>query len=404
MNTIGIGGSTIEKELNMIKPEAHLVRPIQKKEFQDRINKAAALMRQKDEQVIYLHAGSNLYYFTGLKWGQSERMMGALLFADGNLQFIAPAFEKGTVSDFMLIEGKINGWEEDESPFELFLKIIKDTGLIEGRVLMDENTPFFIIDGINLLGANFQLKNAKNITAACRMQKSKNELAIMQAVMNITIKVIQAAARILVAGISAREVEDFIEEAHKKYGVASGSYFCIVLFGPDTAFPHGVKTPKNLEMHDTVLIDTGCAEADYISDITRTFVFGEVNNEQKRIWNIEKECQLAAFGAAKLGRSTSEIDDAARRVLGNHHLGPDYQLPGTPHRTGHGIGLDIHEWPYVVRKSETVLQAGMTFSIEPMICVPDEFGIRLEDHIYMTEDGPKWFTEPAYSIENPFCS
>ncbi len=402
MKTIGIGGSTIEAELNDIKPEAHLVQTIQKEEFQHRIDKACQLMRDQGEQVVYLHSGSNLYYFTGTRWGSSERMMGALLFPNGELHYIAPAFEKGTVLDFMMIEGEVHCWEEDESPFELFIKILSGQGLHGGNILMDEITPFFIVDAMNLLETNFQLKNAKSITADCRMQKSTNEIAIMQAAMNITFKVIQAAARILHPGISAKELEGFIEEAHKKYGVASGSYFCIVLFGPDTAFPHGVRNPKNLEINDTVLIDTGCMLHDYISDLTRTFVFGESNEEQQRIWNVEKECQQAAFEAAKLGSPTSVIDHASRKVLAKYNLGPDYKLPGLPHRTGHGIGLDIHEWPYIVRNSDTLLKPGMTFSIEPMICVPSQFGVRLEDHIYMTEEGPKWFTEPAESIENPF--
>lgn len=402
MNTKGIGGSTIEAELNAIKPEAHLVQPIQKEEFQQRIDKACHFMQEQGEQVVYLHSGSNLYYFTGTRWSPSERMMGALLFPNGELHYISPAFEKGTVLDFMAIEGEVHCWEEDESPFELFGQILSNQGLESGNILIDEITPFFMIDAINLLGTKFQLKNAKTVTAGCRMQKSKNELAIMQAAMNITLKVQQAAARILYVGISAKEVIDFIEEAHKRYGIASGSYFCIVLFGPDTAFPHGVSAPKNLEMNDMVLIDTGCMLLDYISDLTRTYVFGKANEEQRRIWNIEKECQLAAFEAAKIGNPCKDMDLASRAILEKHQLGPDYQLPGLPHRTGHGIGLDIHEWPYIVRNSETILKPGMTFSIEPMICVPNKFGIRLEDHIYMTAEGPKWFTEPADSIENPF--
>ena len=160
--------------------------------------------------------------------------------------------------------------------------------------------------------------------------------------------------------------------------------------------------PKKLEMNDVVLVDTGCVLHDYISDITRTYVFGEVNDEQRRIWNIEKEAQIAAFNASQIGRSCASVDDASRQILEEHGLGPDYTLPGLPHRTGHGIGLDIHEYPYIVRGNKTILKAGMCFSNEPMICVPNKFGIRLEDHIYMTKNGPKWFTEPAHSIENPF--
>ena len=398
----GIGGSTIEAELNAIQPIAHLVQPIQKEEFQQRIDKACKLMQEQSVPAMYLHAGTNLYYFTGMKWNASERMVGAVLFPNGKLIFIAPEFEKGTIFDFMLIEGKVRCWEEHESPYELFVAILKENGVEVGAVSMDESTPFFVFDGIRNCQNHYQLVNAKPITAGCRMIKSDAEIAIMQHAMNITLEVQKAAARILRVGISAKEVTDFIHNAHVKYGVPTGSYFCIVLFGVDSSFPHGVKTPKDLEENEVVLLDTGCLLHDYISDITRTFVYGKANEEQTRIWNIEKETQQAAFNAAQIGNTCADVDNASRIVLESHGLGPDYKLPGLPHRTGHGIGLGIHEWPYIVRNDKTVLEPGMTFSNEPMICVPGKFGIRHEDHIYMTENGPKWFTEPMHSIDNPF--
>ena len=402
MSTIGIGGSTAEIELNAIVPNGHLVKPIQKEEFQLRINKACELMQAQNVQTIYLHAGSNLFYFTGTHWGSSERMVGALLFPNGELHYIAPRFEKGTVLDFMKIKGKVNCWEEHESPYQLFIQILKDNGVADGDILMDETTPFFISDGILKASIEYTLSNANPIISGCRMIKSGAEIAIMQHAMNITLEVQKAVARILRVGISAKEVEDFINEAHKRYGASSGSYFCIVLFGMDSSFPHGVSRPKDLEMNDMVLVDTGCMLHDYISDITRTYVFGKANDLQRRIWNIEKETQQAAFDASQLGDTCAAIDLASRKILESHELGPDYEIPGLPHRTGHGIGIDIHEYPYIVKGNETVLEPGMCFSNEPMICVPDEFGVRLEDHIYMTKEGPKWFTKPMHSIENPF--
>ena len=398
----GIGGSTIEVELAKIQPVAHLVQPIQKEEFQNRIDKACKLMQHRLVPAMYLHAGTNLYYFTGMKWNPSERLVGAIVFPNGKIIYIAPEFEKGTIYDFMQIEGEVRCWEEHESPYELFVSILNEHGVIKGEISIDEATPFFTFDGIRNSQNSFEFRNAKPITAGCRMVKSEAEIAIMQHAMNITLEVQKAAARILRVGISAKEVTDFIHEAHKRYGISSGSYFCIVLFGVDSSFPHGVKTPKALEENEVVLIDTGCMLHDYISDITRTYVFGTPNEEQIRIWNIEKETQQAAFNAAQLGNACAEVDNASRVVLAFHGLGPDYKLPGLPHRTGHGIGLGIHEWPYIVRNDETILESGMTFSIEPMICVPDKFGIRHEDHIYMTQNGPKWFTEPMHSIDNPF--
>ena len=271
----------------------------------------------------------------------------------------------------------------------------------DARLGLCESTPFFTVDGLRQLAPQLQLVNAKAVTAGCRMRKSANEIALMQRAHDMTLAVHKAVASMLYEGISAAEVEDFIDEAHRRVG-ASGSYFCIVLFGPDSAFPHGVKTPKALQRGDMVLIDTGCLVHGYMSDITRSYVFGEPSARQREIWNVEKTAQAAAFAAAQPGVPCEAVDAAARQYLEAQGLGPGYALPGLPHRTGHGIGLDIHEWPYLVGGDRTPLAAGMCFSNEPMICVPGEFGIRHEDHFYMTEQGPRWFTQPAHSIDDPF--
>jgi Xaa-Pro dipeptidase len=223
----------------------------------------------------------------------------------------------------------------------------------------------------------------------------------MQRAKDMTLEVHKAAASVLREGISTTEVVQFIEQAHRAVG-APGSTFCIVLFGQASAFPHGVKYPQTLKRGDMVLIDTGCRVHSYLSDITRSYVFGEPNEHQRAIWGFEKDAQLAAFNAAQLGARCEEVDAAARGALEACGLGPDYQLPGLPHRTGHGIGLEIHESPYLVRGDQTPIEVGMCFSNEPMICVPGEFGIRLEDHFYMTETGPRWFTEPSHSVDDPF--
>ena len=375
---------------------------IQKEEFQSRIDKACKLMKQHDMKAVYLHAGTNLYYFTGMKWGSSERMVGALLTADGDLHFIAPQFEYGTVREYMLIEGQMHCWQEHESPYELFATILKVEDIDESKIGLDESCPFFITDGLTQSNPLVNFCNAKAITAGCRMYKSANEISIMQTAMDMTMEVQKSAARILRTGISVREMTAFIDEAHKACGAASGSYFCIVLFGVDSSFPHGVRQPHDLQENDVVLIDTGCQLNGYISDITRSYVYGAISDDVRSIWNIEKSLQLKAFSAAQIGLPCSGIDHSVRVLLSSNGLGPDYQMPGTPHRTGHGIGLDIHEWPYIVNNEDTLLATGMTFSIEPMICVPDQYGIRLEDHVYITEDGPQWFTNPAKSIDEPF--
>ncbi|MCX2974254.1 aminopeptidase P family protein [Halieaceae bacterium IMCC8485] len=400
--TIGVGGSTPAKELADLDNMTMGITPIALPEYEARIREAQRLMREKDIAGIYVNAGTSLYYFTGTRWGASERMVGAIIPASGQLEYIAPAFEEATLVEYMTITGRVNCWEEDESPYALMGSALARMGLKEGTIGIDEAAPFFIADGIRQSNPQYQFRNAAEVTASCRMIKSSTELALMQRAKNITLEVHKCAARILAPGVTTTEVEAFIHAAHKAAGASAGSYFCIVLFGEATAYPHGVKDPQVLQDNDMVLIDTGCQLEGYISDITRSYVYGEISDRQRQIWNLEKEAQAAAFAAAKIGQPCSAVDTAARKALEAQGLGPGYNIPGLPHRTGHGIGLDIHEWPYLVKNETTKLAPGMCFSNEPMICIPGEFGIRHEDHFYMTESGPKWFTEPAYSVDDPF--
>lgn len=400
--TIGVGGLTAEQALAGLSDMTGGIEPIAVDEFQGRIEKAQALMKSLGLDAVYLNAGTNLYYFTGTRWYASERMVGAILPAEGALEYIAPAFELDTLKGYMAIKGKVNTWHEDESPYQLFGAVLSRLGLAQGRVGMDESAAFFISEGIRDANPDLRVVSAKGVTAGCRMQKSAAELALMQRAKDMTLEVHKAAAAMLRPGISVGEVEAFIDAAHRKVGAVAGSYFCIVLFGEDTAYPHGVKNPKALEVGDTVLIDTGCQLYGYNSDITRTYVYGTPSARQRELWNLEKQAQAAAFEAARLGAPCGSVDKAARSVLEAAGFGPGYAVPGLPHRTGHGIGLDIHEWPYLVANDTTPLAPGMCFSNEPMLCVPGEFGVRLEDHFYMTESGPEWFTEPSFSIDDPF--
>lgn len=400
--TIGVGGSDAQTELARLGDMTQGIEAISDQEFKDRISKATALMKQNSIDAVYLNAGTNLYYFTGTRWGASERMVGAILTANGELRYIAPHFEIDTLNGYMKIKGRIYGWHEHESPYALFGKILDDSGLSEGTIGLDESCSFFISDGLNQAYPNYRYVNAKPITAGCRMCKSTAELALLQRAKDMTLEVHKAAARILKDGISTQQVAAFIDAAHRKVGAPNGSYFCIVLFGEDTAYPHGVSNPKALDANDMVLIDTGCQLHGYNSDITRSYVFGEPSERDREVWDQEKASQAAGFAAAQLGRPCGTVDDAARGYLVEQGYGPGYQTPGLSHRTGHGIGLDIHEWPYLVSSDKTPLDVGMCFSNEPMISIPGEFGIRLEDHFYMTESGPKWFTEPSHSIDDPF--
>ncbi|MCU7694210.1 M24 family metallopeptidase [Haoranjiania flava] len=400
--TFGIGGSTASIELDKIQHMTGSVQPISIAEFNLRIEKATVLMKEKNCKAVYLNAGTNLYYFTGTKWNPSERMVGALLFDDKSIEYILPKFEEGTFRKFMQVFGKINCWEEHENPYELFGNILDIKNIQDANIAIDESVPYSLLDGLIEANPHLNFNNAQGITSGCRVQKSKNEIDIIQKAHEITLVVQKAAARILYAGIEAKEVIDFIHQAHIKAGISSGAYFCIVLFGDDSQYPHGVINPQKLKDNDIVLIDTGCRLEGYCSDITRTYVFGTPSEEHRKIWNIEKAAQMAVFNAAQLGATCGSVDDAARKVLYQAGFSKNYELPGLPHRVGHGTGLDIHEFPYLVRGNPTVLREGMVVSNEPMICIPGKFGIRHEDHFYMTADGPKWITTPMKSIDDPF--
>tara|TARA_R110000751_G_scaffold76881_1_gene155096 strand:+ start:7791 stop:9011 length:1221 start_codon:yes stop_codon:yes gene_type:complete len=400
--TIGVGGSTAKIELEKLANMTNQVKAISEAEFKQRIKKAQAIMAENNIAATYIDAGTNLYYFTGTRWYASERMVGAIIPQEGEIKYITPYFEVNTLSQYMTIKGEIKGWQEHESPYQLVSQTLSEIGITTGQLAIDESAAFFIADGIKKAAPALTLIDAKCVTAGCRAEKSDTEIALLQQAKNMTIEVHKAVARILHVGITVQEVTDFIDQAHRKVGAPAGSYFCIVLFGEDSSYPHGVKSPKALEENDIVLIDTGCQVEGYNSDITRTYVFGEPNQRQRDMWLVEKLAQEAAFDAAKIGVACGDVDVAARAYLASQNLGPDYQTPGCPHRTGHGVGLDIHEWPYLVRSDRTPLTKGMCFSNEPMLVIPNEFGIRLEDHFYMTETGAKWFTEPSYSIDDPF--
>ena len=399
--TQGVGTLTAEQALNSLDDMTVDLEPIQLSEYQARIKKAQAIMQANGIDAMYVNAGTNLTYFTGLQWYASERLVGAIVPAQGEVTLIAPAFEVGSLTQAMVVPLNTLLWDEHESPYDHFVQFLQEQGLTEGKLALDESCSYSIIANLEERYPAAKMVDAKVITAACRMQKSEAELALIQRAMDMTLAVHRATAAMLHEGISASEVRAFIDEAHRRVG-ASGSFFCIVLFGQGTSYPHGVNYEQHLQKNDWVLIDTGCKLHGYHSDITRTYAFGNATDEQKTFWEYEQQLQLAAFNAAANGRACEEVDDAVRDELANIGLKDNYQLPGVPHRTGHGIGMDLHEWPYLVGGDKTLLAPGMCFSNEPMVIQPDKFGVRMEDHFYMTEQGPVWFTEPSRSLENPF--
>lgn len=400
--TIGVGGKSELDALAALTDMTAGLSPISLDEYQTRLDRAAYVMRQKGWRAMIAVAGTNMLYFTGTHWHPSERLVAVIVFDDGTMSYICPAFEQSTLEDFMVLKGPVATWEEHENPYECVADVLTDRGLSEVDIGMDEAAPFFVSDGIRKAMPDCAFADGAAVTAACRMVKSEAEIALMQRAKDMTLAVQRATASILREGITTIEVAAFIDQAHRKVGAPKGSYFVIVLFGEATAYPHGVKDPQTLQGGDMVLIDTGCQFHDYISDITRSYVFGEPTDRQRQVWDAEKSAQAAAFEAAQVGACVADVDAAARADLERNGFGPGYKTPGLPHRTGHGIGLDIHEWPYLVGGNIAILVPGMCFSNEPMICVYGEFGVRLEDHFYMTEKGPKWFTEPSLSVDDPF--
>ena len=380
---------------------AAAVPPISKEELNARIAKLQGLMRDGGVKAVYLDTSTSLTYFTAMTLGASERMHGAIIPSRGAPIYISPAFEEPKTQPLITIPGEIAVWEEHEDPARLVADLICSLAADGNILAFDSATPFAFSSPITThLGDRLTVTGAKDLIAQCRQIKSANEIAIIQAAMTASLRVHKAVWEGLYEGVKTTEVTDFIAAAHAKLGMKH--IFAAAQFGEATAYPHGVPYAQTLKAGDMVLIDLGAHIHRYCSDITRTYVFGEPTERQREIWSLEQKAHRAAFDAAKIGIACEEVDFAARKVLTDAGYGPDYQVPGLPHRTGHGLGMDMHEDPYTVRGNKTPLAPGMVFSDEPMLALYGECGVRLEDIIYMTEEGPAFFTQPSSSLERPF--
>jgi Xaa-Pro dipeptidase len=366
-------------------------------ERQQRVSKLCKLMAESGTDAVLLSASTNLRYFTGINWHPSERFLGAIVHADGSIDYVAPHFELDKVSSLISLPGDILTWQEEQNPYAMIARRMGTTG----RLALDDQLPMFMYRKLRAELDEDRLPDGGPLTMALRSRKSVAEIALMSRAKEITLEVHKRAHAHLKEGMLASEVTAFIDAQHRELAGAK-STFCITSFAEDTSLPHGGESDRALKSGDVVLIDTGTQIDGYNSDITRTYVFGEPSDIVRQVWETEKAAQAAAFDAAKLGVPCKSVDAAARAVVEQAGYGPDYTLPGVPHRTGHGIGLDIHEAPNLVRGDDTALDIGMCFSNEPMIVVPGKFGIRLEDHFHMTAEGPKWFTQPQASLDDPF--
>ncbi|NKN36102.1 aminopeptidase P family protein [Agrobacterium sp. a22-2] len=347
---------------------------------------------------VLLGSSESLRYFTGLVWHQSERLLGALITPSG-LTYIVPAFEQSRVETLPHLAGEIVTWEEEENPAALVASLLGP----RGTLALDDALPLFLYHRLASAFGVERLRDGGPLISSLRQRKSPAEIAIIQYAMDLTLEVQKRAHALMTPGIRASDVVRYIDEQHVALGAQAGSTFCIVSFGTATSLPHGADGDQVLAPGDVILVDTGTRIDGYHSDLTRTYVLDEPEAGFARAWAIERTAQQAVFDAAILGAPCHSLDDAARDVLGRHGVGPDYRLPGLPHRAGHGLGLEIHEHPYIVRGNTTPLAQGMCFSNEPMLVYPGRFGIRLEDHIHMTETGAAWFTQPAKGPAEPFA-
>ncbi|MEO9078475.1 MAG: Xaa-Pro peptidase family protein [Rhodanobacter sp.] len=396
-----IGGLDFAQTNAALTPWQDIAAPISGDEYQQRIEQARRLMRTHNTDALFVTAGTSLRYFSGVPWGATERLVGMLLTARGDPILVCPAFELGSLQHALKIPAELRLWEEQENPQTLVADAMRERGA--GSVALDPAASHAIAERLRGVLGGTPVTDASAIIDGCRMCKSSAELALMSQATAMTLQVHRWAAGLIREGVSSVALTRFIDGAHRALGADGGSTFCIVQFGQATAYPHGIPGEQHLAANELVLIDTGCSVQGYQSDITRCYIFGQPSAEQERIWRLEQAAQRAAFEAVRPGVLCEAVDAAARAVVERAGLGPDYQLPGIPHRTGHGCGLSIHETPYLVRGDRTPLQPGMCCSDEPMIVLPDRFGVRLEDHFHVTEYGAAWFTEPSPAIDQPFA-
>jgi len=374
--------------------------PISVAERKSRVAKAQELMRASGIGALVIEPGSSLVYFTGVRWWRSERFTGAVIPAEGEIAIVTPYFEEPSVRESMAFGDDVRTWHEHENPFGLVIGILQDRGLKQGKVAVEETVRHFIADGLQQAAPEFNVVSGKAIVRSCRMIKSPAEIALMQIASDVTMAAYRNVHANLDQAMLPSDISAMMNEATRQLGGEPG--FSIVLLNGASAYPHGTNLPQSLQPGGVVLMDCGCAVHDYRSDISRTWVFGEPGEKQRKVWNTVKRGQELALETATVGTPAGRIDDVVREYYESEGYGPEYKTPGLPHRTGHGIGMDGHEPVNFVHGEQTPVAAGMCFSNEPGIYLFGEFGVRLEDCLHMTDDGPQLFSELSPSIDKPF--
>ena len=374
--------------------------PITVSERKARVARAQRLMQQADIDALLLEAGSALVYFTGVRWWRSERFTGAIIPAEGDMTIVTPYFEEPSVRESMSFGDDVRTWHEHENPFALVAGVLAERGMKSGKIAVEETVRHFVVEGVQQAASGFTIVSGKAVTRGCRMYKSAAEIALMQLANDVTIAAYRHVYPQVDRGMTSADIAALMDQATKALGGRTG--FSMALMNEASAYPHGTDQPQEVREGGIILMDCGCSVHDYESDISRTWVFGEPSRKQREVWNTVKRGQELALETAAVGTPAGKIDDVVRAYYESKGYGPGYKTPGLSHRLGHGIGMDGHEPVNFVHGETTALAPGMCFSNEPGIYIFGEFGVRLEDCLYMTEDGPQLFTALSPSIDAPF--
>ena len=377
-------------------------RPITADERRGRVEKARKLMVDQKIDALMLCQGTSLVYFTSIRWGGGERLFSAIIPARGEPFFVCPAFEEERAREQIALgpfkgTADVRTWQEHESPYELVAKGLRDRGVATGRLGVEETVDFVFSNGVARAASGVEVVSGTPITAGCRTIKDAHELELMQLASTVTLKAYEAAYKALAEGMTQNDFARLVSQAHSALGFSGSAG---VQVGEFSALPHGSITPQTVREGTILLIDGGCSVEGYQSDLSRTFVLGKPTDKMKKVFEIERRAQDAALAAAKPGVPCEAVDAAARKVIVDAGYGPDYKY--FTHRVGHGMGMDGHEWPYLVRGNKLPLAPGMTFSDEPGIYIRGEFGVRLEDDMVITDTGARLFTPQSSSLEQPF--
>jgi len=396
---LGTTGLAARKTTSAQCAPIRLPAPISNAEREQRIARAQALMQQQGIAGLVIEAGTSMLYFAGLAWGQGSRLTALVIPQRGASVVVSPAFEESKLRELMVMEMEVRTWEEHESPFALMGGVLDDRGC-HGAIGLERNARFFVADGLRQDVASREIVSASPVIGALRQIKSPREIELMLAANAITMAAYREIHPRIETGMTGDDIRALMEAATKAHGVRPT--FTLALVGEASAYPHGSKKVHKVSEGEVILMDCGCDVYGYKSDISRTWVHGnEPDGQQRRVWETVRRGQDIVMETAQLGTPFDRIDDAVRAFYEAEGWGPDYALPGLSHRTGHGIGMDVHEDQFVVRSNETPLEPGMCFSNEPGIYLPGRFGVRMEDCVYMTADGPRLFTGLAPSIDDP---